>query len=666
MPASISLRLSTAALAVVLLLVLMAGRARAADTVVTFGFDDGLASQYTHRGVLTEHGIHATYFINSGKVGDLNRVSWADIAQLAAEGHEIGGHTLDHVQLTTLDEAGQTHAICDDKAALEAHGLTDGYTIRNLAYPFGLWNATTKLVVPSCGYETGRTTGGTDYPSGPIYAETFPPLNAYTLRAVMPRLTTPFVTWQDIVQKARDSGGGWVNIVMHDLCDAPCTGFDQYSVDVALFDQVLDWLDTLPDVKIRTTAHALDVSTDVTAPAVALTAPSDGATVTGTVALTADASDTVGVDHVDFLVDGVVVGSDDTAPYTFGWDSSSAGDAATFTARASDDAGHTTTSAAHAVTITHPDVTAPAVALTLPQDGEIVTGLVPLAADASDNVGVTRVDFLVDGDVVGSDDTAPYTFTWDSSAAGVSATITAQAFDAADNSTVSGARLVTVFHPDVTPPSVALTAPADGATVTGMVTLSADATDTGGVDHVDFLVDGDVIGSDTSAPYSVDWDSSAAGGTATIVATAFDAAHNSTDSASRTVTVSHPLDPPPIVIPPILDPPTFVPSLADTRKPSVRVTDVVLREDRFEVRVDARDAGGVSAVRVLLPGGVVRSDSTAPFAVSWWARPGRHMIAADATDRAGNRRRSARVRVDVRRTVRRRGSQAVFAVTVRR
>ena len=98
----------------------------------------------------------------------------------------------------------------------------------------------------------------------------------------------------------------------------------------------------------------------------------------------------------------------------------------------------------------------------------------------------------------------------------------------------------------------------------------------------------------------------------------------------------------------------------------MRVADVVLRGDRLEVRVQARDAGGVSAVRVLLPGGVVRVDRSAPFAVSWWAGVGRHVIAADAVDRAGNRRRSAAVRVDVRRGARKRSAQAVLAVTVSR
>ncbi|MGB2709916.1 MAG: Ig-like domain-containing protein, partial [Conexibacter sp.] len=398
--------------------------AQAAETVVTLGFDDGLTSQYAHRDILDEHGVKASYFVNSGKVGQPNRITWSEIGELAAEGHEIGGHTVDHLQLPSLDQAGQTHQICDDKATLEAHG----FTIRNLAYPFGLWNATTKLVAAGCGYQTARTTGGTDWPGGPVFAETFPPLNAYTLRAIMPRLDTDFATWQDIVQKARDSGGGWVDIVLHDLCvpGPDCDAADEFAVSTEMLDDVLDWLGTLPDVKIRTTAHAMDVGLDGVAPEVELTTPADGATIaTVPLSLAADASDAVGVARVDFLVDGDVVGSDDAAPYSVEWDASGLASDATIEAEAFDEAGHATVSDAHVV---HPDVTAPDVELTAPQDGEAVTGTVVLRAEASDDLAVERVEFSVDGVVVGSDDAAPYGVDWDSSPAGDAATITAEAF----------------------------------------------------------------------------------------------------------------------------------------------------------------------------------------------------------------------------------------------
>jgi hypothetical protein len=56
-----------------------------------------------------------------------------------------------------------------------------------------------------------------------------------------------------------------------------------------------------------------------------------------------------------------------------------------------------------------------------------------------------------------------------------------------------------------TPPSVAITSPANGATVSGTIAVTANASDDIGVTQVEFFVDGGSIGVDTSAPYSASW-----------------------------------------------------------------------------------------------------------------------------------------------------------------
>ena len=92
--------------------------------------------------------------------------------------------------------------------------------------------------------------------------------------------------------------------------------------------------------------------------------------------------------------------------------------------------------------------------------------------------------------------------------------------------------------PDTTPPTVSVTAPAAGATVSGTVTITASASDNVGVTRVDFLVDGALLSSDTTTPYSASWVTSANGSHA-LSARAFDAAGNQTDSAAITVTVNN-------------------------------------------------------------------------------------------------------------------------------
>ena len=93
--------------------------------------------------------------------------------------------------------------------------------------------------------------------------------------------------------------------------------------------------------------------------------------------------------------------------------------------------------------------------------------------------------------------------------------------------------------PDTTPPTVQLTSPAAGATVTGTVNVTANASDDRGVAGVQFKLDGADLGSaDTSAPYSAQWDASAATtGSHTLTAVATDGAGNTATSAPVTVTV---------------------------------------------------------------------------------------------------------------------------------
>jgi hypothetical protein len=94
---------------------------------------------------------------------------------------------------------------------------------------------------------------------------------------------------------------------------------------------------------------------------------------------------------------------------------------------------------------------------------------------------------------------------------------------------------------DTTAPTVAVTAPAASATVSGTIAVSADSTDNVGVSSVQVQVDGVAVGAaDTSAPYGVQWDTTtAANGSHTVRALARDAAGNTGTSAAVTVTVNN-------------------------------------------------------------------------------------------------------------------------------
>ena len=166
-----------------------------------------------------------------------------------------------------------------------------------------------------------------------------------------------------------------------------------------------------------------------------------------------------------------------------------------------------------------------------------------MTATASDDVGVVGVQFLLDGNNLGAEDaSAPYSVSWNTSTAtNGTHVLTARARDAADNSTTSAARTVTVAAPDTSAPTVAITSPTNNAQVFDIVNVTANASDNLGVAGVQFLIDGVNSGvEDTTAPYVLAWDSrGVANGAHTLTARARDAAGNSTLSGAVTVNVAN-------------------------------------------------------------------------------------------------------------------------------
>src|SRR5439155_410767 len=156
------------------------------------------------------------------------------------------------------------------------------------------------------------------------------------------------------------------------------------------------------------------------------------------------------------------------------------------------------------------DTTPPTVSITSPTGGSTVSGTITVSANASDNVGVAGLQFQLDGVNLGSEDTAtPYTVSWNTTtASNASHTLTAIARDAAGNRTTSSAVTVTVSNStaDTIPPTDSITSPTSGSTVSGTITVSANASDNVGVAGVQFQLDGANLGAeDTASPYSISW-----------------------------------------------------------------------------------------------------------------------------------------------------------------
>ena len=142
-------------------------------------------------------------------------------------------------------------------------------------------------------------------------------------------------------------------------------------------------------------------------------------------------------------------------------------------------------------------------------------------------------EFRVDGAAVATDASAPYTLTGETSwLTDGTHTLSAVARDTAGNTRTSANVTITV---DNNAPTVSISAPAAGAVVSGTTTVTATASDTVGVQNVQFRVDGANVGSaDTSSPYSLSLNTTTlTDGDHTLSAVARDAAGNTRTSAER-------------------------------------------------------------------------------------------------------------------------------------
>jgi beta-mannanase len=187
---------------------------------------------------------------------------------------------------------------------------------------------------------------------------------------------------------------------------------------------------------------------DTTPPAVAMTAPADGATISGKVALAASASDDRAVGSVSFAVDGTSLSTDTTAPYAASLDTTTLADGShTLTATAKDTSGNSATSAPITVTVTQspPDTTPPTVSISSPADGSTVSGVTAVTATAADDVAVASVGFFVDGALISTATSAPYSASFNAATLSVgSHSLTAVATDTSSNATTSAVTHVTV------------------------------------------------------------------------------------------------------------------------------------------------------------------------------------------------------------------------------
>lgn len=364
----------------------------------------------------------------------------------------------------------------------------------------------------------------------------------------------------------------------------------------------------------------VNVLPDVQPPSVSITSPLPGANVIENtpVLIQVAATDNVPVTSVEFLVDGVVAFTDIAGPFEFELTAPAPVASLTLGARSIDVAGNV--GVATDVVVTVVADMPPSVSITSPVAGaEFSQGEnVFVTVVATDDIGVTSVDFLVDGVVTSTDTFPPYQFTTTVPLGASSLTLGAMATDTVGN--ISTAQDVVLTIVGDAAPAVSITSPTPGATFSegDSILFSATATDDIGVASVDFLADGAVVFTDTFAPFQFNFTIPLGNPSVTLGATATDTGGNVGTAADVVINVL--VDPPPSIV--ITFPPDGVPLVEGETAP---------------ISADASDNGLVASVVFRIDGVDQPADTMAPFSVPFVVPVGAAtvMIEATATDNVG-------------------------------
>ena len=128
------------------------------NKIVILNFDDGRKSQFTlAKPILDKYGFKATFYIVCNYIDNKpGYMDWKEVKQLSEEGHDIGSHSMNHINLGNLSKKELKFEIGKSKECLEKHGID----VSSFAYPFNKGSDDKKVVkMVSKYYDLARTAG---------------------------------------------------------------------------------------------------------------------------------------------------------------------------------------------------------------------------------------------------------------------------------------------------------------------------------------------------------------------------------------------------------------------------------------------------------------------------------------------------------------------------
>lgn len=178
----------------------------------------------------------------------------------------------------------------------------------------------------------------------------------------------------------------------------------------------------------------------------------------------------------------------------------------------------------------------PSVSITSPQNGDFVKKTITIKANASDDKGVTKVEFYIDNVLKGTDASPPYERNWDTTKYTSGAhNIKARAYDTI-NQTAEHTIQVTVDQP----PTISITSPSSGSNVYGIVTVKTSVSDDFGINKVQFYVNGGLSKTSKESPHIFNWETNKIpNGKYTIEAVVYDTRNQTAQDIINLIRIPH-------------------------------------------------------------------------------------------------------------------------------
>ena len=218
---------------------------------------------------------------------------------------------------------------------------------------------------------------------------------------------------------------------------------------------------------------------DHTPPQVKIVSPVNGTAVSKNVTIDVHATDNMGIKYVTIMVDTVEIANLTSTPYRKVWNSANVSDGVhDLTATAYDLMGNKGSDTIKITTANH-DTTPPTVSFIYPKEGAELSGVVTIEISASDNLGVAKVELIIDSAIVKTFTSQPYRYNWTTtSVQNGNHTLNATAYDGAENK--GYARITVKVKNGNTPPVITHTG-VESAVEGSDITISARITDDVGV-----------------------------------------------------------------------------------------------------------------------------------------------------------------------------------------